>query len=209
MAAIVPTELRIRRAALRLLEKEGPEAVTMRRLARLLGITPMAIYHHFETREALLRDVVDAEFGLFLDSLGKMPAYDAAEDQLVHALDAYLDYALSRPQIFDYVFSKPREGARRYPEDFRERRSPTLNPLADAVAKWMEDGVLEKDDVWEVTLELWAHAHGYIALYRAGRFDLTPDDFKELVHRSMWRLFHGLKARPPPPPAQSSPRRAR
>jgi AcrR family transcriptional regulator len=204
VAATVPTELRIRRAALRLLEKEGPEAVTMRRLARSIGITPMAIYHHFETREALLRDIVDAEFGTFLDSLGNMPSYIASEDQIVHALDAYLDYALSRPQIFDYVFSKPRPDARRYPEDFRARRSPTLTPLADAVARWMDEVVIERGDVWEVTLDLWAHTHGYIALYRAGRFNLPPQDFKDLVHRSMRRLFHGLKARHAPPTAQSS-----
>ena len=194
MTGIVPTEQRIRRAALRLLEKKGPEAVTMRRLARSIGITPMAIYHHFATREALLRAVVDREFGEFLDLIGKMPTLDTAEGQIVHALDAYLDYALSRPQIFDYVFSRPRDDARRYPEDFRARRSPTLNPLADAVTRWMEEGALEKDDIWEVTLEIWAHAHGYIALYRAGRFSLPPADFKELVHRSMRRLFRGLKA---------------
>ena len=176
----------------------------MRRLARSIGITPMAIYHHFDTREALLRDVVDAEFGAFLDLLGNMPTYVAAEDQIVHALDAYLEYALSRPQIFDYVFSKPRKDARCYPEDFRARRSPTLTPLADAVAKWMEEGVIEREDVWEVTLELWAHVHGYIALYRAGRLSLPPEELKDLVHRSMRRLFHGLKARPAPPTAQSS-----
>jgi AcrR family transcriptional regulator len=195
MAARIPTEQRIRRAALRLLEKNGPEAVTMRRLARAIGITPMAIYHHFATREALLQAVVDGEFGEFLDLIGKTSRLDTPEGQIVHALDAYMEYALSRPQIFDYVFSKPRDDARRYPEDFRARRSPTLNPLADAVAKWMEAGALEKDDVWEVTLEMWAHVHGYVALYRAGRFSLPPQGFKELVHRSMRRLFRGLKAR--------------
>jgi hypothetical protein len=59
----------------------------------------------------------------------------------------------------------------------------------------MDAGLIEKDDIWEVTLELWAHAHGYIALYRAGRFSLPPEDFKALVHRSMRRLFHGLSRR--------------
>jgi AcrR family transcriptional regulator len=181
----------------------------MRRLARSIGITPMAIYHHFATREALLRDVVDAEFGLFVDLLGKMPTYDGVEDQITHTLDAYLDYALSRPEIFDYVFSKPREGARRFPDDFRARHSPTLNPLADAVVKWMDEGLIERDDIWEVTLELWAHVHGYIALYRAGRFSLPPEDFKALIHRSMRRLFHGLKAGYAPLVAQSSARSGR
>lgn len=181
----------------------------MRRLARAIGITPMAIYHHFETREALLREVVDGEFGAFLELLGRMPIYDRAEDQIVHALDAYLEYALSRPEIFDYVFSRPREGARRFPEDFRARRSPTLNVLADTVAKAMDAGAIERDDIWEVTLEIWAHVHGYVALYRAGRFSLPPEDFKKLVHRSMRRLLHGLEARHAPVAAQAASGRRR
>lgn len=167
----------------------------MRRVARAIGITPMAIYHHFATREALLKEAVDKEFGEFLEMIAKMPRPDTAEKQIVHALDAYIDYALSRPQIFDYMFSRPRNGARRYPEDFRGRGSSTLNPLADAVAKSMEEGALRKDDIWEVTLQMWAHVHGYVALYRAGRFSLSPNDFKQLVHRSMHRLFRGLGVR--------------
>ena len=181
----------------------------MRRLARLIGITPMAIYHHFETRETLLREIVDAEFGAFLDLVRRTPSGGTVEEQIGHALDAYVDYGLTRPQIFDYVFSKPRDGARRFPDDFRARLSPTLTPLADAVAKWMDEGVIERDDIWEVALELWAHAHGYIALYRAGRFSLPPAEFKELVYRSMRRLLHGLRAQhaaPPAPPCSGSKR---
>ena len=116
------------------------------------------------------------------------------EADIVHIMDAYLDYAFERPHIFDYVFSNSRPDARRFPDDFRERRSPTLNPVADAVAKWMEQGSLRKDDVWEVALQLWAHAHGYVVLYRAGRFRLSQDELKQLVHRSMRRMLYGLKA---------------
>lgn len=194
MAASLSTEQRIRRTALRLLEKSGPEAVTMRRIAQAIGITPMAIYHHFATREALLKAVVDAEFGEFLEMTGNRPIYGSTEEQIVHALDAYMDYALTRPRIFDYVFGRPREDARRFPDDFRAGRSPTLNPLAAAVAAWMESEVIGNDDVWEVTLELWAHVHGYVALYRAERFNLSPEEFKALVHRSLRRLVRGLEA---------------
>jgi hypothetical protein len=43
-------------------------------------------------------------------------------------------------------------------------------------------------------LEIWAHAHGYLMLQRAGRFDLSPIAFKKLLHRSLKRLLYGLKA---------------
>ena len=166
----------------------------MRRVAQAVRITPMAIYHYFPTREALLRAVVQREFGAFLDLIGQQPIWDTVEAQIEHALDAYLEYALTRPEVFDYVFGRPREDARRFPEDFRARRSPTLNLLADAIAVQMQAGRLRQDDVWEVTMDLWAHAHGYIALRRAGRFNATDAEFKALVHRSMRRLYHGLKA---------------
>lgn len=165
----------------------------MRRVAKEVGITPMAIYHHFANREALLQSVVDAEFAQLLQYFEAKALPRSFEAQITHVMDAYMDYAFTRPRIFDYVFSKPRKDARRFPDDFRARRSPTLTPIADTVAAWMKRGKLKKDDVWEVAMELWAHAHGYISLYRAGRFNLTQEQFRTLVHRSLRRLLHGLK----------------
>ena len=189
----VTTEQRIARIALGILEKQGPDAVSMRRIAGAVGITPMAIYHHFPNREALLRSVVDKEFEAFLDIIRQAPVRPSMEGHIIHVMDAYIDYAFARPHIFDYVFSNQRPNARRYPEDFRARRSPTLNPLADVIARWMEAGELKKDDVWEVAMQLWATAHGYVVLYRGGRFSLSQDEFKKLVHRAMRRQLHGLK----------------
>ena len=52
----------IYRCVLRVVESEGPQAVSMRRVANEVGITAMAIYHHFPNRQALLDAVVDSEF---------------------------------------------------------------------------------------------------------------------------------------------------
>ena len=58
----------------------------------------------------------------------------------------------------------------------------------------MREGLLRKDDVWEVALELWALVHGYLTLYRGGRFNLSETEFRALVRRALRRLIHGLKA---------------
>ncbi|MGC1293909.1 MAG: TetR/AcrR family transcriptional regulator [Alloacidobacterium sp.] len=189
------TSKRIAEEALQILEEEGEDAVSMRRVAQTVGITPMAIYHHFSNRGALLNFVVDQEFEKFLGYMQTAPKHGSVEAQLLSSMDSYIDYAFDRPRIFDYVFSRPRPNARRYPDDFRARRSPTLNPIADLVAQAMESGYLKRDDVWEIALELWAHAHGYVTLYRGGRFQLSQAEFRALVHRSLRRLIHGLKAK--------------
>lgn len=186
------TSGRIYQCSLRILEAEGPQAVTMRRIASEAGITAMAIYHHFPSREALLSAVVDSEFSQMAELFTAPKGKQSFETAMVHILDGYISYALEHPRIFDYVFSTVRAGARRFPEDFRARRSPTLNLIADAVFHWMKLGKLKQGDRWEIAMELWAHVHGYLALWRGGRFHISEDEFRNLVHRSLRRLLHGL-----------------
>jgi TetR/AcrR family tetracycline transcriptional repressor len=45
--------------ALRLADVEGLEAVTVRRLAKELGVTPMALYWHFKNKDELLLGMID------------------------------------------------------------------------------------------------------------------------------------------------------
>jgi AcrR family transcriptional regulator len=188
------TTARIAEAALRILEKEGPQAVSMRRVASAVGITPMAIYHHFPNRQALLTRITDAEFSRLLAFIRAHPPRGASPERLVTLMEGYVDYALARPRLFDYVFSQPRPDARQFPRDFRARRSTTSNIVADTVAHAMQEGFLRKDDVWEVAFAIWAHVHGHIALYRAGRIGLTEKQFRALVRRSLRRFLHGLAA---------------
>lgn len=184
----------IAQVALEILEAEGPEAVSMRRVASAVGITPMAIYHHFSNREALLNYITDREFAKLLQHIQRQPLRGTTEAKLIGGMHFYIDYALARPRVFDYVFSRPRAGARQFPKDFRARRSPTLNPVADAIAAAMKQGHLKKDDHWEVAFALWAHVHGYVMLYRAGRIGLSEKEFRELIQRSLRRFVNGLKA---------------
>jgi hypothetical protein len=87
-----------------------------------------------------------------------------------------------------------RDDARRFPEDFRARQSPTLNVIADAVAEGVRRGVLKQDDPWDVAMSLWAHAHGLVALYRAGRFSYDEAQFRKFYFESIGRLIDGIKA---------------
>ena len=189
------TDQRIAAAALRVLEKEGPGAVTMRRIAKAVRVTPMAIYHHFPNREALLKTVTDREFeklAAFMDAR-QASGRNGERGRLLRVMDYYIDYAFKHPKVFDYVFSQYRTDARRFPRDFRARRSPTMNRVADTVAGAMARKEIRKDDVWEVAMELWAHVHGYVALFRAGRFALSEKQFRSLCQRSLKRLINGLK----------------
>jgi AcrR family transcriptional regulator len=51
------TRERIVRAALRVMDAEGLEAVSMRRVAREVGVEAMSLYHHVEDKDDLLRGI--------------------------------------------------------------------------------------------------------------------------------------------------------
>jgi AcrR family transcriptional regulator len=180
-------------AALQILEHQGPEAVTMRRVAKAAGVTAMAIYHHFPSRRALLDAVTAQEFEKYAALLAAQPATGSIEKRFEIVLDRFLDFALSRPQVFDYVFSQRREGARRFPRDFVECKSPTFNALADLVREAIRTGYFRKGDVWEIALAIGAQAQGMITLYRGGRFELDGKEFRKLCKRTAKRQFDGLK----------------
>src|SRR3954466_14766853 len=88
------TAQRIAAAALAILEAEGPEKVTMRRVAATLGITPMAIYYHFPDRHALLQSLVYGELDTLAALARRIDETRTGKDRLVRIFDAYLDYAI-------------------------------------------------------------------------------------------------------------------
>lgn len=181
-------------AAHELFDREGPAAVTMRRIAEAVGITPMALYRHFPNRDALLKRISEESFQSAASTWRSHRRRRDPVARLLATQEDYLDYALQHPHLFDHAFSVQRDDARRFPEDFRARRSPTLNVVADLLAEGMRDGVWRDDDPWDVAMTLWAHAHGLIALYRAGRFSYDAKQFRVFYLASIRRLLDGLKA---------------
>lgn len=188
------TAEKIQAAARTLLHKEGAEAVTMRRVAERVGITPMAIYRHFPDRAALLNALADEGFRELAAWLAQQRLTGDVEQRLYKMGDLYLEHALAKPKLFDLMFLKPREGARQYPRDFKAGKSPTGNLMAEAVQAAMDSGYFRKDDVWEITFEMGALSHGLIMLYLGGRLSTTAAGFRALYRRSFRRYIHGIRS---------------
>jgi len=180
-------------ASRRLLDKEGAEAVTMRRVAHAVGLTPMAIYRHYPDRDGLLNAVADDGFRELADRLTRLRSGGNFETRLMRMGEAFLDHALENPRLFELMFLKPRAGARQYPKDFQAGASPTANPMADLVREAMTAGYFRQDNVWEIVFEIGALSHGLIMLYLGGRLSLTPDRFRSFYRRSFRRYIHGIR----------------
>jgi AcrR family transcriptional regulator len=186
------TASRIAAAARRLLDKEGAEAVTMRRVAAAVGVTPMAIYRHYPDRANLLNTLADEGFKELAARLA-VKFSGGLEERLTKMMEIYLEHALQKPRLFELMFLKPREGARSYPRDFKAGRSPTANVIVEVVQGGMDSGYFRKGDAWEVVFEMGALSHGLLLLYLGGRMAVPLAHFRAFYRRSFRRFIHGIR----------------
>jgi AcrR family transcriptional regulator len=186
-------------AAMAVLRRDGPDALTMRNIAAEAKVTPTAFYRHFADKDALVRAVVREAFGVFRQAMVTELQGRHPEVWLRLAFERFLEFGLEHPNYYRLLFIEPHGfGIDRYPDDFRKGKSPAFRQLTSIVAECMRGGVLGGDpetDAPDVALVIYAHMHGLIALRLAGRF---PDrrEFKRFFLMSLDRLLAGLTAHP-------------
>jgi AcrR family transcriptional regulator len=183
---------RIAEKATSILLAEGADAVSMRRVASAVGITAMAIYRHYPSREALLHAVADRGRADLAERWRRRPRQDSPRAELRAALNALLDFALEQPRLYALLYAEPRGSEDGLAPDFRTDDSPALNALVAAIDEGMHQGVFAPDDVWEVALSIFALLHGLIAMHHAGRLGLSDPEFRVLCGTAMTRLLHGV-----------------
>lgn len=193
-AAKTSTAARILAAARNILDHEGIPAVAMRPIAERVGITPMAIYRHYTDRAGLLNAIANDGFQKLADHMQAIPLNGSVEARLARLGDIFVDFALQFPNLYELMFLAPRQGARLYPRDFKDGRSPTFIPSVKLLEEAMRTGELRRDDPVEIAFELSALSHGLIVLYRGGRVGLSAKNFRMLYRRSFRRYIHGLRS---------------
>ncbi len=91
-------------SALALVDRDGLDALSMRRLGAELGVDPMAPYYHVPNKEALLNAIVEAVMAE-IDLSGNNPAA-AAEERIMHAARAYRDVLLAHRNALPIVLAR-------------------------------------------------------------------------------------------------------
>jgi AcrR family transcriptional regulator len=180
-------------AGYRIYVSRGLPDFSMRNVAKEVGITATALYRHFGGKDELIDAIAERGFGIFERDLRRVSAARRAPERVLEILDGYRSFASRQPALFRLMFSTPRARLRRFPSDFAAHRSGVFDRLRRAVDDGQAAGLFRRDDSLEVSLDLWAHAHGLLALYQAGRFKEKPRAFAALYRRSLKRFLRGLK----------------
>src|SRR5205823_396278 len=96
-------------AARRILEAEGPTALSLRAVAREAGVSPAAPYHHFKDKAELL-DAIAAEGWQMLDASMAKAKREAEPRNKLNALGiAYVCFARENPALYRVMYDAARD----------------------------------------------------------------------------------------------------
>ncbi|QBI54536.1 TetR/AcrR family transcriptional regulator [Streptomonospora litoralis] len=211
------TRERLIEAASQLLAGGGPEAVTMRKVGELAGVSRAAPYRHFDDKEDLLRAValrsleaVRSEVMEALPTAATPPAEVPAA--LRRAFFAYLRDGIDRPEHYRLTFGEHLS----YVDGpgVHEAAKALIERCVDALAQGQRAGAIRAGDPHDMAVLAWSALHGLVTLATSGHLAHKGWDTVEdgVLARLVADLVAGLTARDVPggtaaPPTAVSPDR--
>ena len=163
----------------------------MRDIAKEVGITPMAIYRHYENKQALIDALVLDALGEWSDIVAAIPE-QAPLDWMRAIGAAHLEFALQKPRRYEAAFLTHSTKARRYPDDFLAGHSPAGALQLRLLSMLAAQGLMKAGSAIELLVTNAALSQGLITLYRAGRIAGSEDDFRKLYLGATQRSFESF-----------------
>jgi AcrR family transcriptional regulator len=166
-------------AALQIIDRDGADALTMRRLARALDRDPMILYRHAPNKAALLDGVAET----VLAQLHVDPADPDWAAQLREAARRYRALALAHPHVVPLIVTRP------LATPLGLRPAGTLRPLEDILALLTRAG-FSGPGALHIYRALFGFLHGHI-LDELKELTDNPDETDDLLRLGLHRLPAG------------------
>ena len=186
-------------AALTLIEEKGPTGFTLSEAAKAAGVTPAAVYRHFEGRDDLIAEGALQGYRIFADLLEY--AYNKGQPTALAAFEAtgraYLAFARKYPGHYIAMFESG-ISIQRSPElnDAASRAFQTLETAAEDLSQHIPPEKRPPPQMFSA--HIWAMSHGVVELFARGspgtRSPFPPED---LLETGIGVYLRGLGLIPP------------
>lgn len=159
-------------AARRVFEAEGLDGASLRAIAAEAGYAPAALYFHFDSKEAIYAEVLQASLVRLCATVERAVARAAVPaDRLRLAALAFFKFYADNPRDLDLGFYLFRGGMR--PHGLGKAHDAALNDALAAALAPVTDAAMamgaSEDAARLVTVDIFAHAAGLLLLAHTGR----------------------------------------
>jgi AcrR family transcriptional regulator len=183
-----------------LAERGSPDLVSMRAIANRVGVTPPAIYLHFEDKDELFFECCNRRFTEMADQMRDASEQQGSAMGRLEAMGrAYIEFGLSRGEQYE-VMLLGKHPASLGPEELLELPgAQALKMAAAAVAEGVAAGELRSDlDPMAAAVALWATTHGMVMVLLDHRKHEFPQGLEEtaVIDQLIEMIRSGLLAAP-------------
>jgi AcrR family transcriptional regulator len=179
-------------AALDVLDQDGPNAVTTRRLAERAGTTTMSVYSEFGSLGGVVQAVVEAGFEELSTAIAAIERTPDPVADVITLGAVYRQRALARPHLYRVMFGLDTLGGYRRSGDELRWGIDTFGQSAELIERAIGEGRLATGDPWIVSLQLWASLHGHVLLEMSGLLGHTGDPVATGLQPMVEALLVGL-----------------
>jgi len=194
------TKSRIHAAASAIFNRSGIDGLTMRAIAKEVGISAAAIYRHYAHREAILAEIWLEGCNDLARSMNAPIDVESAEERTLTLTHRYVCWALAQPEIFELMYRDDPEGLNLLPRggahDVAEVTNQSVSVLVREIERAVARGEWRAENTWLVAVAIWAQARGLISLHRAGLIDVPREQLPDIARESTRFLLQGLAKRP-------------
>ncbi|WP_028936583.1 TetR/AcrR family transcriptional regulator [Pseudonocardia spinosispora] len=182
--------VRLLEQAVRTLSKEGPDGLSLRKLAAQVGTSTTAVYSLFGGKPGLLNAVFDEAFDRFAQRLGTVEHVDDLIEQGIALAAAYRSSALDEPHFYQVMFGQV--GGELTPDEESVRRATaTFTPLVEWVRQAMDAGLLREENPRTVATTMWSVMHGLVSLELRSLLPPGSGEPAELYRHALRAMLRG------------------
>lgn len=186
-------------AASTLLEENNIASLSLRAVAKKIGVSHAAPYRHFKDKESLLAGIASQGFETLSAQLAAAVSLHPNDPaaQLQEAGFKYVELALSNPQCTQLMFSDILPCDDTYPE-LKESGDTAFDGLKTIIEEGQQAGVFKQGDIELLALTAWSGIHGLSLLLIGGNlpeFIPTTTDARTLTAAVTSMMLEGLKTR--------------
>jgi AcrR family transcriptional regulator len=171
--------------AVRTIQKEGVDALTLRTVGQRLGVSRTALYRHFADKSALLAAVAAEGFRMLRLRLQQAWDDEGGGSEGFAAMGAaYIRFAVAHPSHYRVMFGGHVRGASSDTELGREGGG-AFQVLVDAIVALQKERILRDDHPLELAQYIWANVHGIAMFAIDGLLKQPIDDVIRFSHERM------------------------
>lgn len=186
-------------AAVQRLQSDGIAKLSLRALAADVGVSPTAVYRHFEDKSALLAAIACDGFVGLTENMHKYLGHEPC-DALV-ALKrigiGYVDYAIHHPAHYRLMFGQRMVERARYPDLFQASNT-SFATLRNMIKRGIDEQLFRDLPLEVMTMTAWSLVHGMAMLTIDGlvKHPNQTDALMAIANQVQDTLAHGLLRRP-------------